>query len=98
MKYLTPRTLAFVGFLSLSACSTFTRHALAPSSAGTCRVAGASPAVTWYRPHDPDNRSRLDSFCAAVGPVLFDRGAATGTAAAPPALREIALVSWNLHV
>jgi endonuclease/exonuclease/phosphatase family metal-dependent hydrolase len=88
---------ALLVVLSLSGCSIVTRHPLASASASACRATHGSAIVNWITPEDADNRSRLDSFCAAVGPVLFESANALEAAAYPDA-REIAFVSWNLHV
>jgi endonuclease/exonuclease/phosphatase family metal-dependent hydrolase len=98
MKSVRLGASALLAVLSLAACSMLTRHPLASAaSVSACRASDGPAAVTWITPHDADNRSRLDRFCAGVGPVLFE----SATAGQPPAdadPREIAFVSWNLHV
>jgi endonuclease/exonuclease/phosphatase family metal-dependent hydrolase len=97
MKYLRLGAAALSILLSVSACSLFTRHPLWPAAVQACRASGDEAAVNWIRPDDAGNRSRLDSFCAAVGPVLF-QSLAPNQPLARPDPREIAFVSWNLHV
>jgi endonuclease/exonuclease/phosphatase family metal-dependent hydrolase len=52
-------------------------------------------SVTWIRPTDAHNRTRLDEWCATVGPVVFEprpRQPVTHP------IDRVAVVSWNTHV
>jgi hypothetical protein len=97
MKRIWPGAAALSIILSLPACAIFTRHPLPAASVAACRATPAETAVTWIAPDDPGNRARLDSYCAAVGPVLFESPAASQPAVRAD-LRDVAFVSWNLHV
>src|SRR4051812_17830758 len=98
MKDLRLGVLASVILLSLSGCSITARHRLDPSFAAACRSANDGSAVRWFTPDDGGNRSRLDSACAAVGPILFEASTANRVGSPLPQLRDIAFVSWNVHV
>ena len=59
----------------------------------TCRAASAA-RVQWVGPVEPAEQARLDSWCAAVGPVLLHDRLAPVRAR----LDDVLFVSWNVHV
>jgi endonuclease/exonuclease/phosphatase family metal-dependent hydrolase len=80
-----------------AACS----HAVNSSSVASSRIAAScrdsaahAPRVTWIAPPELSEKARLDSWCAAVGPVVVrDRSASRDAR-----LEDVAFVSWNVHV
>jgi endonuclease/exonuclease/phosphatase family metal-dependent hydrolase len=82
--------------LLCAGCTWLPPPALSPAPAGSCRA----PSVTWYSPLQPDQRDRLDRWCAAVGyPVVREVPApGVGPEDEPDALDDIVVVSWNVHV
>jgi endonuclease/exonuclease/phosphatase family metal-dependent hydrolase len=88
MKALVPILLV----VSLLASCVHSRTPLMlPAAVSSCRSAG----VEWVTPDDAQDRPRLDSWCAGVGPA--------STSVVPPGAAatisdDIVFVSWNVHV
>ena len=56
-------------------------------------------AVEWLRPIADDDTRRLERWCAAVGPVVFDaRPRTAGRAQGARETGRLAIVGWNVHV
>ena len=100
------QVIAQVGLAAAIAagCSPAVRPSLAPrldpqfTSTSSCRASSdgydESSRVRWIAPRDAEEKVRLDSWCAAVGPALVR----DATAANDARLEDIAFVSWNVHV
>lgn len=54
---------------------------------------GDRSPVTWQWDPSPEERPRLDRWCASVGPPVV-----AAAAAAPARIRALLVVSWNVHV
>ncbi len=68
---------------------------MSPAAAGSCR----SPALRWFAPGDTRDRTRLDAWCAGVGPPVVQPAPLAPVAESPAiTLQDIAFVSWNVHV
>jgi endonuclease/exonuclease/phosphatase family metal-dependent hydrolase len=69
-------------------------------SAGTC--AARAPvvdgvAITWHSGAAEDHES-LDRWCRGVGPPVVAPAPAQLVAAAPPALEDLVVITWNHHL
>jgi endonuclease/exonuclease/phosphatase family metal-dependent hydrolase len=80
----------------LAGCSVLPHPALEPAAKAICRSTEPPTSIHWIS--NVADRSRLDSWCAGVGAVLFR--STGGPLAAPdrPRLEDVAFVSWNVHV
>jgi len=93
------RRVALVGPLaaSVGACIT-ARAALTPGEGSHCMntvsPAGTPAEVAWLTPARPDRSRGLEAWCAAVGPAVLERVAATPTERSD----SLVVVSWNVHV
>ena len=56
--------------------------------------AGAPAVVAWLTPARADRGRGLEAWCAAVGPAVLQRGAASSLARTD----SLVVVSWNVHV
>jgi endonuclease/exonuclease/phosphatase family metal-dependent hydrolase len=83
---------ALVAAAALASCAHPTVPQMVPAAAVSCRT----PSVRWFAPKDPTMRSRLDAWCAGVGPIAASNPILTP--AVPVALADITFVSWNVHV
>ena len=83
----------FISALVSCACVRWSPVALAPTPAGSCREEN----LQWIGPEDPDERARLDAWCAGVaGPARIIRNGTDRISAA--SISDVAFVSWNVHV
>ena len=73
-----------------------------PDLSASCRAAPSgqegSAVVQWSAPADGRDRTRLDSWCAGVGPVLLRQQTGNQADRDVPDLDELTFVSWNVHV
>lgn len=84
--------LAALLVCALSACAHARPPRMAPQAAGSCR----SALARWYAPDEAAERTKLDSWCAGVGPVTVAQTA--GAPAERVLLNDVTFVSWNVHV
>lgn len=82
--------------LTLAGCVQQPRMAIEPApELASCRQLLPPPSlpVTWIGPTASRDRTRLDRWCAAVGPIVLDAAPATD----PPPVDTLAVVVWNVH-
>lgn len=85
--------IVFVAAIVPSACARWSPVELAPASTGSCR----DESVQWIAPKDPEERGRLDTWCAGVAEPAHLQSDGAGTASSV-AMSDVAFVSWNVHV
>src|SRR5262245_54252891 len=82
---------------ALSACAVQPRMIALPDlpRPQDCRHVSSGLAVTWIVPDDPTHRRKLDSACAAIGPVVVQGDQA---ATRPASDAPLVVVDWNTYL
>ncbi|HTV03559.1 MAG TPA: endonuclease/exonuclease/phosphatase family protein [Luteitalea sp.] len=80
--------------IGAAGCARPVRVATVDVSSQRCRAVESAPqALRWTAPADDKQRTRLDRWCAAVGPPLL-RSSPTPDAG----IDGVTIVAWNVHV